>query len=117
MLAVFEDALKKGTDVILLLSDARMILYICYYFQQKVVQLTNTKKDDIKAIPSTLKRRATPNSEAMYLEEDFNSKMTITEKKQRKEGKIANYIEKGKNREWNIEQWTKKIRQQHGGKI
>ena len=33
MLAVFEDALKKGTDVILLLSDARMRLYICYYFQ------------------------------------------------------------------------------------
>ena len=50
MLAVFEDALKKGTDDILLLSDAHMILFICYYFQQKFVQLAKTKKSDLKAI-------------------------------------------------------------------
>ena len=51
MLAVFEDELKqKFTDGILLLSDAHMKLYISYYFQLKVVQLTKTKKDEIKAI-------------------------------------------------------------------
>ena len=51
MLAVFEDELKqKLTDGIFLLSDSHMKLYISYYFQLKVVQLTKTKNSEIKAI-------------------------------------------------------------------
>ena len=51
MLYVLEDELKKkGTNGILLLSDAHMILFIFYYFQQKFVQLAKTKKSDLKAI-------------------------------------------------------------------
>ena len=51
MLALFEDELKqKGTNGILLLSDAHMRLYTCYYFQLKVVQLTQNQKSEIKAI-------------------------------------------------------------------
>ena len=51
LLAGFEDEIKqKGTDGILLLSNVRMRLYIHYYFQQKVVNLTKTKKAELKAI-------------------------------------------------------------------
>ena len=51
MLAVFDDELKKkGTNGIIFFSDAHMKLYISYYFQLKVVQLTKTKKAEIKAI-------------------------------------------------------------------
>ena len=45
MLAVSQDELKqKGTNGILLLSDAHMKLYTCYYFQLKVVKFTKTKR-------------------------------------------------------------------------
>ena len=51
MFAGFEDELKqKGADGIFLLSDACMRLYICYYFQQKVVNLTKNKKAELKEI-------------------------------------------------------------------
>ena len=50
LLAGFENDLKKGTNGIILFSDAHIRLYIHYYFQKKVVNLTKTKKAELKSI-------------------------------------------------------------------
>ena len=55
LLPQFEQELQHGdVNRILTMSDKRMREYICYFFQKKVVNLTKTKKDDLKAILSPL---------------------------------------------------------------
>lgn len=41
---------RQNVDVILALSDARMRLYVRYYFQQKVVNLTKAKKNQLQQL-------------------------------------------------------------------
>ena len=51
LLPGFEQELQqKDTNGILGMSDARLWLYIRYYFHKKVVNLTKTKKNELKAI-------------------------------------------------------------------
>ena len=55
LLSGFEAELKeKDINNILNLPDARMRLYIRYYFQKRVVNLTKTKKAELKSILSPL---------------------------------------------------------------
>ena len=55
LLSGFEAELKeKDMNNILNLPDARMRLYIRYYFQQRIVNLTKTKKAELKSILSPL---------------------------------------------------------------
>ena len=45
---------KHAIDGILSLPDARMRQYIRYFFKKKVVNLSKTKKDELKVIMSPL---------------------------------------------------------------
>ena len=55
LLSGFEAELKeKDMNNILNLPDARMRLYIRYYFQKRIVNLTKTKKAELKSILSPL---------------------------------------------------------------
>ena len=55
MLPMFQAELQKhAIDGILGLLDARMRQYIRYFFKKKVVNLSKTKKDELKVIMSPL---------------------------------------------------------------